>query len=126
MASSYVTALYFTTSSLTSVGFGNVSGKPRAQPAISGSLSSRPLSSSTNSNPNFCNTTRATTCTNYGSQHERREDLLHCDNAHRRLNARGRLWQRHRAHQGEYLASQSRRRLDSQSSASKPGSLLAV
>lgn len=27
MASSYVTALYFTTSSLTSVGFGNVSGK---------------------------------------------------------------------------------------------------
>lgn len=27
MASSYVTALYFTTSSLTSVGFGNVSGE---------------------------------------------------------------------------------------------------
>lgn len=31
MASSYVTALYFTTSSLTSVGFGNVSGEWRAQ-----------------------------------------------------------------------------------------------
>lgn len=31
MASSYVTALYFTTSSLTSVGFGNVSGKLKAQ-----------------------------------------------------------------------------------------------
>lgn len=35
MASSYVTALYFTTSSLTSVGFGNVSANTNAEKIFS-------------------------------------------------------------------------------------------